>query len=57
MATREEIEFKVGDKVTTLDTKEKGTIARITTDKEAIFVRWDKDKSQGMVKTSSLKKD
>ena len=51
-----EAEFKIRDKVVTLDTNEKGTISRLCSDKGAIFLRWDKDNTQGMVEISNLKK-
>ena len=51
-----EAEFKVGDKIITLDTNEKGTVSRLCPDKSIIYVRWGKDKSQEMVKVSDLKK-
>lgn len=53
----EQIEFKVGERVVSPDTNEKGAISRLCADKDIIFVRWDRCKMQEMVKTSSLKRE
>jgi len=52
-----EIEFKVGDRVIELSTNEKGTIARLCSDKDVVYVRCCKDKSQGMVEARTLRKE
>lgn len=52
-----QIEFKVGDRVVTSDTNEKGTIARLCADKDVIYVRWDESKEQEMVEVSNLTKE
>lgn len=52
-----QIEFKVGDRVTETKSGEKGTIARLCTDKTIIYLRWDSSKQQEMVEVSALKKE
>ena len=52
-----QVEFKVGDRVASLDTNEEGTVSRLCSGKGAIYVRWDKDSSQGMVEISTLRKE
>lgn len=51
-----EAEFKIGDKVATLDTNEKGAISRLCSDKSIIYVRLDESKMQMMFEVSNLKK-
>ena len=51
------VEFELGDRVTSVDTNEKGTIARLCADKGIVYVRWDKSKQQEMVEVSTLRKE
>ena len=50
-----EAKFKIGDKVVTLDTNEKGAISRLCSDKSIIYVRLDESKMQMMVEVNNLK--
>lgn len=52
-----EVEFEIGDRVTEIESGEKGAIKRLCSDKGAVFVRWDKDGSQEMVETKTLRKE
>lgn len=52
----EQLEFEVGDRVVQLNTGEKGTIARLGSDKSAVQVKWDGGMQQ-MVDISTLKKE
>ena len=52
-----QIEFKVGDRVTSLDTNEEGAITRLCADKDVIYIRWDSSKQQEMVETRTLRKE
>ncbi len=52
-----QVEFKVGDRVSEVESGEKSTISRLCPDKGAVYVRWDKDNSQGMVETKTLRKE
>ena len=52
-----QVEFKVGDRVASLDTNEQGTITRLCADKDVIYVRWDENKEQEMVEVSTLRKE
>lgn len=52
-----QIEFKVGDRVLEIKSGEKGAISRLCLDEEVIYVRWDKDSSQEMVETKTLRKE
>ncbi|GAH67147.1 unnamed protein product [marine sediment metagenome] len=40
------VEFKVGDRVASLDSNEEGTITRLCSDKDIVYVRWDASKMQ-----------
>ena len=51
-----QIEFKVGDRVASLDSNEEGTITRLCPDKNIIYVRWDASKMQEMVETKTLRR-
>ena len=51
-----QIEFKVGDRVVSLDTNEEGTIVRLCSDKGVVFVRWAVSKMQQIVETKTLRK-
>jgi len=44
-----QVEFKVGDRVASLDTNEEGTITRLCFDKDIVYVRRDKNGMQEMV--------
>ena len=52
-----QVRFKVGDRAVALNSNRKATITRLCADKSAIYVRWDKDNSQGMVETKTLRKE
>ncbi len=51
-----QIEFKVGDRVASLDSNEEGAITRLCSDKDIIYVRWDVSKMQEMVETRTLRR-
>lgn len=55
--TKEQVEFSVGDPIVDLITNEKGKVSRFCSDKGVIYIRWDKDGSQEMVETKSLRKE
>ena len=52
-----QVEFKVGDRVASLDTNEEGTITRLCSDKDIVYVRRDKSGMQEMVKVSTIRKE
>ena len=52
-----QVEFKVGDRVASLDTNEEGTITRLCGDKDILYVRWDASKQQEIVETRILRKE
>ncbi len=47
-------ELKVGDRVVEEGSSEEGTVVRLCSDKEIIFVRWDSSKQQEMIDTRRL---
>ena len=51
-----QIEFKVGDRVASLDSNEEGTMTRLCSDKDIVYVRWDVSKMQEMVETKTLRR-
>jgi len=51
-----QVEFKVGDRVASLDSNEEGTITRLCSDKDIVYVRWDASKMQEMVETRTLRR-
>jgi dsDNA-specific endonuclease/ATPase MutS2 len=51
-----EQKFKIGDRVGTLSGDEKGTVARLGRDEDAVQVRWDGGQQQLML-VSDLKKE
>lgn len=51
-----QVEFKVGDRVASLDSNEEGTITRLCPDKDIVYVRWDVSKMQEMIETRTLRR-
>jgi len=51
-----QVEFKVGDRVASLDSNEEGTITRLCSDKDIVYARWDASKMQEMVETKTLRR-
>jgi len=48
--------FQIGDKVISQETKEEGTVSRLSPEPSVIFVKWSRDNRQEMVTTKNLKK-
>jgi len=52
-----QIEYKIGDRVASLDTNEAGTVTRLGGDKDIVYIRWDFSKMQDMVETRTLRRE
>ncbi|MBA7566333.1 hypothetical protein ES708_08024 [subsurface metagenome] len=52
-----QIELKVGDRVIELSSNNKGTITRLCSDKNTVYVVWDTSKIPEMVEVSKLGKE
>ena len=52
-----QVRFKVGDRILSSDSNERGTIARLCADNDVVYIRWDGSKQQEMVEVSTLRKE
>lgn len=52
----EQVRFKVGDRVVSLESGDKGTVTRLCLDESTVQVKWDGGMQQ-MVEVSSLRKE
>jgi len=52
-----QVRFKVGDRILSNDSNERGTIVRLCADNDIVYVRWDGSKQQEMVEVSTLRKE
>jgi len=52
-----QVRFKVGDRILSNDSNERGTIVKLCADNDAVYVRWDGNEQQEMVEVSTLRKE
>ena len=52
-----QVRFKVGDRIISNNSNERGTIIRLCADNDVVYVRWNGSKQQEMVKVSTLRKE
>ena len=50
-----QVEFKVGNRIASLDSNEEDTITRLCSDKDTVYVRWDPSKMQDIAETRTLR--
>ena len=48
---------KVGDRIFSNDSNERGTIVRLCADKDVVYVRWAGSQQQEMVAVSTLRRE
>jgi len=52
-----QVRFKVGDRILSNDSNERGTIVKLCADTDVVYIRWDGNKQQEMVEVSTLRKE
>lgn len=52
-----QVRFKVGDRIISNDSNERGTIVRLCADNDVVYIRWDGSKQQEMIEVSTLRKE
>ena len=52
-----QVRFKVGDRILSNDSNERGTIVKLCADTDVVYIRWDGNKQQEMVEVSTLMKE
>jgi len=52
-----QVRFKVGDRIISNDSNERGTIIKLCADNDVVYIRWDGNKQQEMVEVSTLMKE
>ena len=52
-----QVEFKVGDRIISNDSNERGTIVRLCADNDVVYIRWDGSKQQEIIEVSTLRKE
>jgi len=52
-----QVRFKVGDRIISNDSNERGTIIKLCADNDVVYIRWNGSKQQEMVEVSTLMKE